>query len=615
MRLRFWGTRGSIPKPGPGTVRYGGNTACVEVRSDSGTLVVVDCGTGAHGLGQALLAEAGERPLRGHLLISHTHWDHIQGIPFFAPFFVPGAEWDVYAPRGLSSSLRETLAGQMQYAYFPITLENMGATIRYHDLVEGGFRVGDVEVRTQYLHHPALTLGYRLEADGVSLVYACDHEPFARRLATGEGGIDGQDRRHAEFLAGADLVVHDAQYTAAEYPAKVGWGHSTVEYAVAVCRLAGARRLALAHPDPMRDDDAVDRLVETARAGPDGATPGLPLDIFAAAEGLSVQLEGRTGAGDAAGQADAEAVSAAAATAAPPALAERSALLAAAGTSAAAATVAEALRADDVRVIEAADAASVLRLLGEERPPLVVLARRLPADGADALEVCRVIRGSGTAHAREVPVIVVATARQEEAGAAAGVTDWLVEPFSAVYARTRVRAWLMRARCRWANAPVPEGEERRLAALRRLGILDTPPEERFDRLTRLGAALFDVPLALVSLIDQNRQWLKSCHGEVSTRESPREVSFCAHAIATPGESMVVPDALRDPRFADSPVVTSAPRVRFYAGCPLVLEDGSCVGTLCLIDTRPRELDEAALRLLRDVGSLVRQELATGAGRL
>jgi len=185
MKVRFWGTRGSIAKPGPGTVRYGGNTACVEVRSAAGTLVVIDCGTGAHGLGQALLAEAGPRPLRGHLLISHTHWDHIQGIPFFAPFFVPGAEWDVYAPRGLALSLRETLAGQMQYTYFPITIENMGATVRYHDLVEGGFTVGDVEVRTHYLNHPALTLGYRLEADGASLVYACDHEPFARRLAAG----------------------------------------------------------------------------------------------------------------------------------------------------------------------------------------------------------------------------------------------------------------------------------------------------------------------------------------------------------------------------------------------------------------------------------------------
>jgi CheY-like chemotaxis protein len=285
----------------------------------------------------------------------------------------------------------------------------------------------------------------------------------------------------------------------------------------------------------------------------------------------------------------------------------------AAGDSATAGTVIDALRADAVRVIQAADAASVLRLLGSERPPLVVLARRLP-DGADALEVCRAIRAAGSAHAREVPVIVVA-ARQEEAaaGAAAGVTDWLVEPFSAVYARTRARAWLMRARCRWANAPAPAGEERRLAALRRLGILDTAPEERFDRLTRLAAALFDVPVALVSLVDQNRQWLKSRHG-LAARESPREVSFCAHAILSPAEIMVVPDTLQDARFADNPAVTGEPRVRFYAGCPLVLSDGSCIGTLCLIDTRPRELGEAAVGLLRDVGGLVRQELSAGAGR-
>jgi phosphoribosyl 1,2-cyclic phosphodiesterase len=317
MRVRFWGTRGSIPKPGPGTVRYGGNTACVEVRSDSGTLVVIDCGTGAHDLGQTLLAEAkaGARPLRGHVLISHTHWDHIQGIPFFAPLFVPGAEWDVYAPRGLAQSLRDTLAGQMQYTYFPITLEHMGAAVRYHDLVEGGFRVGDIDVRAQYLNHPALTLGYRLEADGAAVVYACDHEPFARRLATGEGEIDGQDRRHAEFLAGADLVIHDAQYTAAEYPAKVGWGHSTVEYAAAVCRHAGARRLALAHHDPLRDDDALDRVVDEARRGQDGKAP--PLDVFAAAEGLSVELEAGPDAGSK--QAD---EAPAAATAAPPALDE-----------------------------------------------------------------------------------------------------------------------------------------------------------------------------------------------------------------------------------------------------------------------------------------------------
>src|SRR5262249_4992838 len=128
MRIRFWGVRGSLPKPGPTTLRYGGNTSCVELRADDGTLVILDCGTGAHGLGQALVAAA-ERPIRGHLLISHTHWDHIQGFPFFAPLFASGNEWDIYAPGGLGQELAATLAGQMQYTYFPVSLDQLGATI------------------------------------------------------------------------------------------------------------------------------------------------------------------------------------------------------------------------------------------------------------------------------------------------------------------------------------------------------------------------------------------------------------------------------------------------------------------------------------------------------
>ena len=133
MRVRFWGTRGSLAKPGPTTLRYGGNTACVEVRTADGTLLVLDCGTGAHGLGLALAASS-EPPRRGHLLITHTHWDHIQGFPFFAPLFVAGNEWDIYAPGGLGQQLEATLAGQMEYTYFPITLAHCGATIRFHDL-------------------------------------------------------------------------------------------------------------------------------------------------------------------------------------------------------------------------------------------------------------------------------------------------------------------------------------------------------------------------------------------------------------------------------------------------------------------------------------------------
>ena len=243
MRIRFYGTRGSIATPGPTTVRYGGNTSCVAVRSESGTLVILDVGTGAAILGRELMAEGSIG--RGQILIGHTHWDHIQGFPFFAPLFVPGNEWDVYAPRGPRKTLRDILAGQMEYTYFPIELDQLGATVRYHDLVEGPFRVGDIEVTTQYLNHPPLTLGYRLEVDGAVVVYATDHEPYSRALATSPGEIDGQDGRHAKFLAGADLAIHDAQYVAAEYPGKIGWGHSTVEYAVAVARFAGVKRLAL----------------------------------------------------------------------------------------------------------------------------------------------------------------------------------------------------------------------------------------------------------------------------------------------------------------------------------------------------------------------------------
>ena len=188
MRVQFWGTRGSIAKPGPATARYGGNTSCVEVRSERGTLVVIDCGTGGHALAQKLIS-GDPKHLRGNILISHTHWDHIQGIPFFDPLFVRGNEWEIYGPKGVRESFREALAGQMQYIYFPIGLEQCAAKIRYHDLVEGTFEIEDIRVSARYLNHPALTLGYRLQVDGATLVYACDHEPHGRMLALGDGEI------------------------------------------------------------------------------------------------------------------------------------------------------------------------------------------------------------------------------------------------------------------------------------------------------------------------------------------------------------------------------------------------------------------------------------------
>ncbi len=593
MRVRFWGTRGSIATPGQGTVRFGGNTSCVEVRSASGTLLLLDCGTGARALGEALMVQ-GPRPLRGHILIGHTHWDHIQGLPFFAPLFVQGNEWDIYAPRGFEQSLQETLAGQMQYTYFPVTLEQLRASIRYHEVVEGVFEVGDIRVTAQYLNHPALTLGYRLEADGVAVVYACDHEPHARHLAAGTGDMTDLDRRHVEFLAGADLVIHDAQYTAAEYDAKRGWGHSTVEYAVEACRSVGVRKLALTHHDPTRDDDAIDRIIGELNAS--ATAKASAMEVFGAAEGQVLELSSAADAvrGQTAGEGSAIA---------PPASAVvgHSVVLGVADPMTAA-TLLEALQADDIATILATDGEAVLRRVREDRPSLVILDHHLP--GIDGPGVCRAIRGGGDEYGLRLPIVIVTD--RDEAATAEGVNDWLIKPFSTSYARTRVRALLLGMACRWQQPPVPKDEERRLAALRELHVLDTPPETRFDRLTRLAAAAFDVPIALVSLVDSDRQWLKSTHG-VTAGESSREMSFCAHAVAARAP-LVVPDALLDARFADNPLVTGGPRVRFYAGQPLVLPDGSCVGTLCIIDVRPRTLDQKDLALLGDIGHLVRREL-------
>jgi phosphoribosyl 1,2-cyclic phosphodiesterase/CheY-like chemotaxis protein len=600
MHVRFWGTRGSIAVPGPSTLRYGGNTSCIEVRSAADTLVLLDCGTGGFGLGRALMAEARSRGsrLRGHVLITHTHWDHIQAIPFFAPFFAAGHEWDIYAPRGLAGSLRETLCGQMQSTYFPVTLDQLGATIRYHDLLEGEFDIADVHVRTQYLNHPALTLGYRLEVDGAAVVYACDHEPYARPLATGRGEIAGQDRRHAAFLAGADLVIHDAQFTAEEYPAKVGWGHSTAEYAVHVALHAGARRLALTHHDPLRDDDGVDGILDRVRAGlSDPAERAL--DVFAAAEGQVLELNGdaprrRT---------DRNAAGMSAVAAVGPALMGQTVVLGLADV-AQAAELAEAMRADGVRVVTVRDGGAALEAARSEHPSLIVLERDLA--GQDGLETCHVLRWEAGL-AADVPIVMVTPSGAGAHGAVDGVTDWLERPFSTVYARARLRAWLLRTACRWMRAPLPADEDRRLAALRDLRMSLSEPDERFDELTRRAAALFDVPIALVTLVDRERQWIKSSCGLPELRHTSREASFCAHVIAERAP-IIVPDTLLDERFAENPMVTGAPRIRFYAGFPLNLPDGSCAGSLCLIDHRPRQLDEAGIRLLATLGERVQHEL-------
>lgn len=556
---------------------------------------MLDCGTGAHDLGQRLIAE-NSGAVNGHLLISHTHWDHIQGIPFFQPFFAAPNQWDIYGPKGLSQSLKATLSGQMEHTYFPLSLDQFSATIVYHDLVEGVFSIGDIKVITRYLNHPALTLGYRIECDGASLAYCCDHEPHSVAMASGKHELTGMDRRYVDFISGADLVIHDTQYTAQEYPSKIGWGHSPVEYAVRVCQDAGVKQLALTHYDPLRDDAAVDRIIEEVRLNL--RSSGSSLEVLGAYEGLTLELLGATDSLFEPAKQRFEAK-----TAIDPSSLTRPVLLHLADEQTTA-VLCDSLAAEGIphRVIASND--DLLRAATEDSPSLILIEHTPPA--VDGIAIARTIRREKRKQELQAPIVLVTGPSSSQDLAADAATDWLITPFTQSYARTRIRAWVLRAACRWVRARIPENEARRLAALRELAILDTPPEERFERLTRIAAAALDVPIALVSLVDRDRQWFKSCFG-LDVRETSREVAFCAHVVYQQKE-LIVRDTLLDDRFADNPLVVEGPRIRAYTGIPLILEDGRCIGTFCVVDTRPREFNDTELSTLRDLRDLALEEI-------
>jgi phosphoribosyl 1,2-cyclic phosphodiesterase len=588
--VTFWGTRGSIAKAGSTTVRYGGNTSCVSVRTDGGTFLVLDCGTGIHELGQALVAHGG--PADGHLLIGHTHWDHIQGLPFFAPLFDAVNHWDVYGPRGLDSSIDAALAGQMQYTYFPVQLLDFQAALEYHDLVEGQFRIDDVTITTRYLHHPALTLGFRIEADGATVVYTTDHEPSTAAAGT---GLDREDALHVGFVRDADLLIHDAQYVEEEYPEKIGWGHSTVEYAVDVAVAGAVERLALFHHDPTRTDDAIDELVARARARAVGAD--YPGDIFAAAEGTTITLRS-----DDTGGRGPSPVETATRT---PALAELNRAVAiAVDDPDIEAALLDAAAAEKFEALVCRDLDELRETVRIRDTPIVVLQAAAGRSFDELAAGARTVIGDAP---DGVTVAYVTTTTPPRNEIRPEITDWLVWPASQSHLRTKLRAWLLRRACRWQAAALPASEPERLAALWDLGILDTDPEARFDRYTEVACATFDVPMALVTLVDTERQWFKSRQG-IDVVETHRDASMCAHAVLG-DDVFVITDALRDDRFADNPYVARDPRLRFYAGVPLSTVTGQRVGTLCIMDHRPRLLNEPQLERLRELGHMVEAELA------
>jgi phosphoribosyl 1,2-cyclic phosphodiesterase len=268
-------------------VRYGGNTACVAITTNGGPFFILDSGTGIRELGLHLARQGG--PVVAHVMLGHTHWDHISGFPFFSPAFVPGNRLVIYGARDLDRSLRDVLAGQMHYTYFPVPLGDMSADITFRELEEGKVHVDDAVVSTHYLNHTAVCMGYRVEADGASVAYVTDHEPYGSlRNGLRHAALHPGDRRLIDFVRGVDLLIQDAQYTPEEYSERVGWGHGSTDYVLDVAIEAGARRLALFHHEPTHADEDIDEMVGRVRARAGQA--GSQVEVFAAAEGDDIAL-------------------------------------------------------------------------------------------------------------------------------------------------------------------------------------------------------------------------------------------------------------------------------------------------------------------------------------
>jgi phosphoribosyl 1,2-cyclic phosphodiesterase len=290
MKVKFWGVRGSIACPGPKTVRYGGNTTCIEIRTDDNELIILDAGTGIFPLSQALLAEL---PVTANVLITHSHWDHIQGLPLFIPNFIPGntlrlhGGFDPVSGKGIE----QVMSVQLQYSYFPVREAEMKARIEYVTLMPNEtVQVGSAKVTPCLLNHPVIDFGYRVECNGKSVFFTGDHEPPYNIYEPGEEGydeyqvfVDEKNQSIYDAIRNVDVLIADSSYTDAEYASKKGWGHGTYGSSIGIAKAAGAKVLFCTHHEPTRSDDALETVF--AAALQDHAHDAQGLDVRLAREG------------------------------------------------------------------------------------------------------------------------------------------------------------------------------------------------------------------------------------------------------------------------------------------------------------------------------------------
>jgi phosphoribosyl 1,2-cyclic phosphodiesterase len=284
--VAFWGTRGSIPTPGPDTARYGGNTACISIGSSDGRLVILDAGSGLRPLGHELMKQR-NGIVTADILLSHTHWDHIQGLPFFKPLSCRDTSVCIYGAAQEGVPLKEILGRQMDPMVFPVPLNALAASLMVVEIEQGEFEIDGFKICAFRLRHPGTTLGYRLRpsSGGRDVAYVTDNE-------LGPGGtyeVPSDWRAQiVEFIGGADVLIHDAMYLDQIIQARAGWGHSTPRQAVDLAREGRCRRLILFHHEPEHDDTALDRLVNETRDYAARVAPGL--EVEAAVEGLKFSL-------------------------------------------------------------------------------------------------------------------------------------------------------------------------------------------------------------------------------------------------------------------------------------------------------------------------------------